>query len=377
MKRTLLFSFAISVLAMQVAGPGQAQTPANQVPTDIETQLQKMGHIVDPACTAKLYRPLMPANDITSGANPLYPGMTVVRDASFGPNAKDVVDIFSGDKGAAKRTVLIYVPGGGGNKIELQDKEANAFYDNIGRWAVKNGMVYVQMQRHPGPEWNSGAKDVSAMLQWVEANIAKYHGNPERMFIWAQSAGNGPVGIYLGHPELYGPKGAGVKGAILMSGQFDILPVEPGGSGPSPADFGNAGKLCGAEGPGGDAGALPGKTAGQPGGPNPAMTAGGPGGLGRPPQIDPQTALARSSLPGLKAGRFKLMLASAELDPGVKDGMSGFNQSLHDALCQDNSDRCPALLFEKGESHMSEVFAIGTPDTTVSGPILAWIKSVK
>ena len=40
------------------------------------------------------------------------------------------------------------------------------------------------------------------MIQWVEANIAKYKGNPDRMFIWAQSAGNGPLGIYIGRPEL-------------------------------------------------------------------------------------------------------------------------------------------------------------------------------
>ncbi len=54
-----------------------------QVPANIESELVKMGHIVDPPCTAKLYRPLMPANDITSGAKPVYPGITVVRDASF------------------------------------------------------------------------------------------------------------------------------------------------------------------------------------------------------------------------------------------------------------------------------------------------------
>ena len=52
-----------------------------QVPAKIEEQLVKMGHIVDPPCTAKLYRPLMPANDITSDKTPLYPGIAVVRDA--------------------------------------------------------------------------------------------------------------------------------------------------------------------------------------------------------------------------------------------------------------------------------------------------------
>jgi len=53
---------------------------------------------------------MMPANDINSSAAPLYPGITVARDVSFGPNPKDVVDVFTGDKGRANRPVLIYVP---------------------------------------------------------------------------------------------------------------------------------------------------------------------------------------------------------------------------------------------------------------------------
>jgi hypothetical protein len=50
---------------------------------------------------------------------------------------------------------------------------------------------------------------------------------------------------------------------------------------------------------------------------------------------------------------------------------------LHDELCKEGPDHCPALLFAKEESHMSEVFSIDTDDKTVSGPILAWIKKVK
>ena len=161
-----------------------------QVPPDIEASLRKIGQIVDPACTAKLYRPLMPANDINSNVTPLYPGITIARDVSFGPHPKDLIDIFTADKGGASRTVLMYLPGGAGNKIEQQVREANAFMDNVGRWATKNGMVGVNMQRHAGQGWDAGAKDILAMIQWVEANIGKYHGNPDRMFIWAHSAGN-------------------------------------------------------------------------------------------------------------------------------------------------------------------------------------------
>ena len=377
-----------------------ALSASAQVPANIEAGLVKMGHIVDPPCTAKLYRPLMPANDITSSATPLYPGITVVRDASFGPNPKDVVDIFSADKGPASRPVLIYVPGGGGNKIELQDKEANAFYDNIARWATKNGMVGVNMQRHGGPGWDAGAKDISSMIQWVQANISKYHGNPDRMFIWAHSAGNMPLGTYIGRPELWGPKGVGVKGVIFMSpAPFDIAPLEvpppPAGSNPFAA-LADSGKTCGVEGGAfSSSGALPGRTTGQPGGPDaplgpppgaPPAGAGGrpaggpPAGFGGPP-VDPATQLARSSLPELKKTPVKIMLANAELDPGadpaVDGGLMPFIKVLHEELCKEEPDHCPTMLYARGHSHMSIVFSIDTPDKTVSGPILAWIKRIK
>jgi hypothetical protein len=362
---------AIYVFGIVAGGMAQAQVPAS-----IEAELLKIGHIVDPPCTAKLYRPLMPANDINSSVTPLYPGITIARDVSFGPDPKDILDVFTADKGSGSRPVLMYIAGGAGNKIEQQDREANAFYDNIMRWATKNGMVGVNMQRHPGQAWDDGAKDVSLMIQWVEANISRYKGNPDRMFIWAQSAGNGPLGVYIGHPELYGPKGAGVKGAIFMSGQFNILPLQPqapgspsGGRG-GPDVLAGAGKTCGASGAGSVDGAIngPGRASAPP--------AGG-GGRGRGPQVDAATQLARSSLPGFKKTNVAIFLASAELDPGVEGTMSAFNQTLHDELCKEGPAHCPTMLFEKGQSHMSEVFSIDTADTSVSGPILKWMKKLK
>jgi hypothetical protein len=359
-----------------------------QVPPEIEAGLQKIGQIVDPACTAKLYRTLMPANDINSTATPLYPGISIARDVSFGPNPKDVIDIFSADKGGGSRAVLIYVPGGAGNKIEQQAVEANAFYDNIMRWATKNGMVGVNMQRHPGQgNWDDGAKDVSLMIQWLQANISRYKGNPDRMFIWAHSAGNGPLGTYIGRPELYGPKGVGVKGAIFMSGQFNIAPLQPQGAGGRGGPGAAVGRQGGNGAPGGGAGSACGLSAAAalgggarggpaPAGPGGAAAGGARGGRGGQP-VDPETQLARSSLPAMEKTHVKLLLATAELDPGISGAMSAFNQTLHDELCKGGPDHCPALLFAKGESHMSEVFSIETADTIVSGPILAWIKKVK
>ena len=52
---------AVATGLLLVAAPTHAQ-----VPKDILEGLKKIGQIVDPACTAKLYRPLMPPNDFNT-----------------------------------------------------------------------------------------------------------------------------------------------------------------------------------------------------------------------------------------------------------------------------------------------------------------------
>jgi len=372
-----------------------AGTAEAQVPPDISAGLIKIGQIVDPPCTAKLYRPLMPKNDYnsywpTEAAAPanlstLYPGIKLARDVSFGPHAKDLIDVFSPEKGGGNRDVMIYVPGGAGNKIEQQNREANAFYDNIGRWAAKNNMIGVTMQRHAGENWDDGGKDISTMIQWLQANVGKYGGNPNRMFIWAHSAGNGPLGVYIGHPELHGPKGVGVKGAIFMSGNPVPGVGTPAGRGGANANpLGGAGTTCGETGGAGStAGAIKG-----PSGVTPAPPRGAaPGGDGRGrggPQLDAATQAARSNLSGFKTTTVAIMLARAELDPGVNGDMIASDIALHDELCKldgpkakDGAGHCPTMFFIKGHSHMSEVFSLDTPDQTVSRPILAWMKKIK
>jgi len=76
MKHLQLLIFALA------AGIGYAQ-----VPTKIEAGLQKIGHILDPSCTARLYRPLMPKNNISGGVTPFLGIPTKMNTRSGGkPN---------------------------------------------------------------------------------------------------------------------------------------------------------------------------------------------------------------------------------------------------------------------------------------------------
>src|SRR5439155_18356266 len=79
-----------------------------QVPPDIAAQLRQIGTGVCVPETAKIYRPLQPTVP--------YPGVTVVRDISYAPDPRTVMDVFAPEKGGGSRPVLIYVSGGGGDK---------------------------------------------------------------------------------------------------------------------------------------------------------------------------------------------------------------------------------------------------------------------
>jgi hypothetical protein len=428
-----------------------------QVPPAIEAELVKMGRVVDPGCTGKLFRPLFGKNDYNTywpvdAAAPnknvkLYAGVTVMRDVSYGPQPKDLIDIFVPEKNGSNRTVFIYVPGGAGNKIEQQSVEANMFYDNIGKWAVDQGMIGVTMQRGG----TAAGQNIALVIDYLQSNVPKFKGNPNDMFIMAHSAGTGPLTQYIGRPDLYG---LGVKGAIFMGAHPNIGVPGAGGRGGAPAGGGGAGRGGAADpanaatclananvqaGPiRGPSSTLPDEGAGaakarqdlagtspwrwdgkawiSTGAPAPAAAAapaggggrggfagrggaggagapgaGGAGGPGGPGGAGAAGAAGNAApaaptftvLDGFRSTRAAIALAWGELDTDAESGkgMPSRSVAIHDELCKlegpkakDGVGHCPTMMWFKGESHMSEVFSIGSSDKTVSDQILAFIK---
>lgn len=325
------------------------------VPPDIAKTLVNIGRGVCVAQTDEIYRPMHPL--------PPYKGVAVVRNVSFGPDPMDVLDVFSPEKGGENRPVLIYASGGAGNKTGGKP-EGDVFYDNIMLWAVKSGMVGVNMQRKPNPPDDplGAAKDVAHLIEWVQQNIKGHKGNPDRVFIWAQSAGNIPVGTYVGHSDIYTPKGVGLKGVIFMSAPgFNILPATPapiqaGGGGFGACNNADGSPVAPAAGAGGP-GRGPGRGAGR--------------GAGRGGARGGQQ-LADSNLPGLVSSKVPFLVSVAELDP---QNVINFATAFRDALSM--ASRAPTFVTFKDHSHISEVMSVDTADDSVTGPILKWIKGVR
>jgi len=72
------------------------------------------------------------------------------------------------------------------------------------------------------------------------------------------------------------------------------------------------------------------------------------------------------------SSKVPFLIAVAELDP---PNIIAFAETLKSELCK--AGPCPAYVTFKDHSHISEVMSPDTADSSVTGPILKWIKSVK
>jgi acetyl esterase/lipase len=288
------------------------------MPPEIAKKLAELGRVIDPQATAKLYAPLQPTEP--------YFGFRIERDLKYGPAERNRLDIFMPQNVTSGRPVLIFVHGGafiGGNKRMPN----SPFYDNVMMWAVKNGFIGVNITYRlaPGSPWPAGAEDVAAAIRWVSDEIGERGGDASRIYLMGHSAGAIHVASYVSHPEFYKVKNGGLKGAIMVSGIYDLTAAPL--TDPERAYFGN----------------------------------------------DASRYAEESSLPGLLKTNIPLMAASSELDlPGFVKQLDQFK----DATCKRPSG-CARTVMLPQHSHMSEVYSINTEDTRLTDQILDFVKTGK
>jgi triacylglycerol lipase len=157
----------------------------------------------------------------------------VTRDVRYGPADRNRLDVFEPAKGAAgKRAVLVFVHGGG---FIMGDKTApnSPLYDNLGYWAVHNGMIGVNITYRLAPQypWPAGSDDVALAVKWVRENIAAHGGDLNRVYVMGQSAGAVHVAGYIARE--FGNRGGSAPaqgwkpaGALLISGLYDTDTME-------------------------------------------------------------------------------------------------------------------------------------------------------
>nr|WP_316639830.1 alpha/beta hydrolase [uncultured Roseateles sp.] len=289
-----------------------------QMPPDLAQQLIAIGPVINPAATAALYAPRIAEKEP-------YVNLRVERDIAYGPDERNLLDVFApaGDDGKAK-PVIVFVHGGayvGGNR---RTGPASPFYDNVMLWAARHGMVGVNMTYRLAPKnaWPSGAQDIGQAIIWVHDNIARRGGDPARVFLFGHSAGASHVASYIARPEFHRVAGSGLAGAMLLSGAYRITAELVGQSPTYPSYFGT----------------------------------------------DPDHYAQRSSLEGLLASSLPLWVGSAELDVPqfkqqaelLREGLRGAGRSFRTAIFA-------------GHSHMSEAYSIHSDDRSVEDALMDFV----
>ena len=283
------------------------------MPEEIAAELRTIGARIETQRTAELYAPLQPKEP--------YSWLTVTRDLKYGPHERNALDVFTAPVAGAGKPVVVFVHGGGFAR-GAKRTEGTPFYDNIGLWAVGADLVGVTLNYRLAPQgtWPSGIEDLTVAVAWLKANAARFGGNPSNIVLWGHSAGAAHVADYVANAAKCGLD-AGVAGAVLTSGIYDLG-----------AEV-SVWKVYYGE--------------------------------------DVATYAERSSLPGLVATSVPLLVNDAELDPDM------FREETDKLVAARAAAGKPIeRVHLEGHSHLSETYAVGTGDRSLSGPVLEFVRRV-
>jgi acetyl esterase/lipase len=309
--------FGLTIIMMLAFNTGlRAQMSAT--PPKVEQKIEELGRSLNPAilaATGAVYAPLQ--------ERPPYEGLRVHRNLKYGPAEDNRLDVFASDPlPADARPVLIFVHGPtfieGGNP-----QPGSPFYDNVGVWAARHGLIGINITYRLAPQnpWPAAIEDIGAAIRWAVQNVAPYGGDPDKIFVMGHSSGASHVAGYISHPELQPPGGAEITGAILISGIYDLTTMQLGPN--EKAYFGE----------------------------------------------DASLYAGRSSLAGLVKTKLPLLVIIAGLD--LSDVEKQGNH-LNEIACE--AKHCPHFILLPKHNHMSEVYSINTKDEQLTSEILGFIK---
>jgi len=300
------------------AGATQAQT----IPPKVAERIQEIGPVLDPKMIAAMYEAYAPLQ-------PKPPeGVVVKEDLAYGPDERNKLDVFAPAKTLQPAAVVIFVHGGG-YVGGAKSRPGVPFYQNVGYFFARNGLVGVNMTYRLAPKhpWPAGGEDVAAALLWVKAHIQEYGGDPKRIVLYGQSAGATHVAQYVFDEALQPAKGTdGLKGAILQSGVY-----EPAGAPPGPNVDAYFGK-------------------------------------------DREHWAEKSLFRKLRGRAVELFLIDAEYDP---EPFKHQTDKLRDELCKLGARGCPRHMELAGHNHLSEILHLGTSDNLMGSRILDFVRRLR
>lgn len=188
--------------------------------SNMALQIRALGSKFDPevlAATRAVYRPF------------IDPGEAAEEqvDVVYGSHVRHRLDVYR--PASPPRAIVVYVHGGG---FVAGDKNGDGvFYRNVGRWLARQGFLAVlpNYRLAPADGWPAGARDVQAVLQWIDEKREALDARDAPRVLWGQSAGASHVATWLFDDSARGGEAAHVDGVMLMSGFYAASAPLPAG----------------------------------------------------------------------------------------------------------------------------------------------------
>lgn len=146
--------------------------------------------------------------------------LTCHLDQRFGPTVDETLDVFPAQQPGAP--VLVFVHGGWWRACTSTE------FSLVARGLVESGITVVitNYSLCPKVSIDEITRQSRAALAWVHQNIARYNGDPKRIYVAGHSAGGHQVAMlaitdWVGE---YGLPADVIKGGIPISGLFDLRP---------------------------------------------------------------------------------------------------------------------------------------------------------
>jgi len=143
---------------------------------------------------------------------------------AYGADERQKLDIYVPESKSDKPyPVLVFFHGGAWRDGEREG------YGFLGRAFAARGIVTVVADYRKAPKdlFPAFVEDTASAIAWVNTNIAKHKGDPDRLYIMGHSAGAHLVTMVALDPQWLAARGLEtpiIKGVVGLAGGYDFLP---------------------------------------------------------------------------------------------------------------------------------------------------------
>jgi arylformamidase len=144
---------------------------------------------------------------------------------SYGPSAIEGLDVFRARGAATRAPVNVFIHGGAWRNGHSPDFHyLSEIFVNAGAHSVVLDFINID---DAGGNLLTMARQVRSAVAWVYQNAEKFGGDPDRLYVAGHSSGGHLAGcvVTCDWQRDFGLPGDVVKGGVLASGMYDLVPV--------------------------------------------------------------------------------------------------------------------------------------------------------